>query len=359
MQDEIQEPENEIRDDLYEHHRFAVDKGQEPLRIDKFLLSRMESVSRNKLQQAAEAESILVNGKPVKSNYKVKPLDVITIVLNTPPLEFKSEPENIPLNIVFEDEHLVVINKQAGLVVHPAPGNYTGTLVNALLFHFSQLPAAKITYSKDQPLQVSDPSRPGLVHRLDKDTSGLMVIAKSDMAMMYLARQFFDRSIQRNYTALVWGDFDENEGTITGSIGRNLRNRKVMAVFPDGDYGKEATTHYKVIEHLGYVTMVDCKLETGRTHQIRVHMAHIGHPLFNDETYGGNRIVKGTIYSKYKQFVDNCFTILPRQALHARTLGFVHPATKKELFFEAPLPDDFQQLIDKWRKYFQFAVPGR
>lgn len=347
MTEEHLQPESEIRDDLYEHYRFEVDKGQEQLRIDKYLLNRIESISRNKIQNAARADSILVNGKPVKSNYKVRPLDVITIVLGTPPYELKSEPENIPLEIVYEDEHLVVINKQAGLVVHPAPGNYTGTLVNALLYHFKHLPAGK------------EVSRPGLVHRLDKDTSGLMVIAKEEFAMMHLAKQFFKRTIQRNYTALVWGDFDADSGTIEANIGRNQRFRKIMDVFPDGEHGKEAITHYKVLERFGYVTLVDVKLETGRTHQIRVHMAHLRHPLFNDETYGGDRIVKGTIYSKYKQFVDNCFATLPRQALHARTLGFTHPVSKKELFFESQLPGDFQQLLEKWRNYFKYALSER
>lgn len=337
---EEQTQENDVRDDLYEHHRFDVDKGQEPLRIDKYLLNRIEGISRNKIQNAARADSILVNGKSVKQNYKVKPGDVVTIVLTTPPYELQSEPENIPLDVVYEDEHLVVINKQPGLVVHPAPGNYTGTLVNALLYHFRHLPKG------------SDATRPGLVHRLDKDTSGLMVAAKDDFAMMHLAKQFFKRAIKRNYSALVWGDFETSHGTIEAHIGRNLRFRKIMDVFPEGDHGKEAITHYRVLEHLGYVTLLDVKLETGRTHQIRVHMAHIGHPLFNDETYGGNRIVKGTVYSKYKQFVENCFAILPRQALHARTLGFTHPVTNKELFFEAPLPPDFQQLLEKWRAYF-------
>jgi len=344
---EEQALENDIKDDLYEHYRFVVDKGQEQLRIDKYLLNRIEAISRNKIQNAALAESILVNGKAVKSNYKVKPLDVITIVFGTPLHEMKSEPENIPLEIVYEDEHLVVINKQAGLVVHPAPGNYTGTLVNALLYHFKNLPTGK------------DVTRPGLVHRLDKDTSGLMVVAKEEMALTHLAKQFFKRDIQRNYSALVWGDFDEDSGTIEANIGRNLRFRKMMDVFPEGDHGKEAITHYKVLERFGYVTLLDVKLETGRTHQIRVHMMHKRHPLFNDETYGGDRIVKGTIYTKYKQYVDNCFSILPRQALHARTLGFTHPATKKKLLFESQLPADFEKLVEKWRGYFNYSLTER
>ncbi len=339
MQEEQNISDAELKEDLYEHHRYVVDKGQEPLRIDKFLINRIEGISRNKIQNAAKADSVLVNGLPVKSNYKVKPGDVVTVVLDTPPYELKSEPENIPLEIVYEDEYLVVINKQAGLVVHPAPGNYTGTLINALLYHFKDI------------AKTNDPVRPGLVHRLDKDTSGIMVIAKDEFTMMHLANQFFKRTIQRNYSALVWGDFVEDKGTIEGHIGRNLRFRKIMDVFPEGDHGKEAITHYKIIERFGYVTLVDVKLETGRTHQIRVHMAHIGHPLFNDETYGGDRIVKGTVYSKYKQFVENCFSILPRQALHARTLGFYHPVLKKDLFFESKLPEDFSSLVEKWRNY--------
>lgn len=339
MQADSASPDHELKDELYEQHRFVADRGQEPLRIDKFLLNRLEGISRNKIQNAIRAESVLVNGHPVKSNYRVKPLDVITILLDSPPHELVSEPENIPLHIIYEDDHLVVINKQAGLVAHPAPGNYTGTLVNALLYHFNQLARG------------TSPIRPGLVHRLDKDTTGLMVIAKDEFTLMHLANQFFKRTIKRNYTALVWGDLPDEAGTISGHIGRNLRYRKIMDVFPEGEHGKEAVTHYRVIERFGYVTLVDVQLETGRTHQIRVHMAHIGHPLFNDATYGGDRIVKGTVYSKYKQFVQNCFTVLPRQALHARTLGFYHPVLQKELFFESPLPADFEALLDKWRNY--------
>lgn len=348
------QPDNdtEIREDLYEHHRFEVDRGQEPLRIDKYLMNRIEGISRNKLQNAAKADSILVNGEPVKSNYKVRPHDVITIVLDVPPKDFRAEPEDIPLDIIYEDDHLIVLNKQAGLVVHPAIGNFTGTLVNALLYHFKALPDCKLQ-TPDFKLPVNKAVRPGLVHRIDKDTSGLMVVAKEEFAMMHLAKQFFNRTIKRNYTALAWGDFDEDEGTITGHIGRNLRYRKKMDVFPEGEHGKEAITHYKVMERLGYVTLVDCRLETGRTHQIRVHMAYAGHPLFNDSTYGGDKIVKGTVYSKYRQFVENCFAIFPRHALHARTLGFIHPAMGKEMFFESCLPGDFQQLLEKWRGYFQ------
>jgi len=342
--EELAGKESDLREDLYEHHRFEVDKGQEPLRIDKYLMNRIEGISRNKLQNAAKAGSILVNGEAVKPNYKVRPQDVITIVLNVPPKDYWAEPENIPLDIIYEDAWLIVLNKPAGMVVHPAVGNYTGTLVNALLYHFKNLPSG------------GDEMRPGLVHRIDKDTSGLMVVAKEEFAMMHLAKQFFNRTIKRNYSALVWGDFDADEGTIRGHIGRNLRYRKKMDVFPEGDHGKEAITHYKILERLGYVTLVDCRLETGRTHQIRVHMAYSGHPLFNDSTYGGDRIVKGTVYTKYKQFVENCFSIFPRHALHARTLGFIHPRTGKEMFFECPLPEDFQRLLEKWRHYFAKAV---
>ncbi|HXH20330.1 MAG TPA: RluA family pseudouridine synthase [Chitinophagales bacterium] len=353
MHEEPLNSDTELRDELYEHHRFEVDKRQEPLRIDKYLLHRIEGISRNKLQNAARAGSILVDGKPVKSNYKVRPGDVITIVLSVPPRDFWAEPENIPLDIVFEDESLLVVNKPPGLVVHPAVGNFTGTLVNALLYHLKN----NKNWEKRLPVPAATAEiRPGLVHRLDKDTSGLMVIAKEEYAMMHLAKQFFTRTIKRNYSALVWGDFNTDSGTIRGHIGRNLRDRKKMAVFPEGEHGKEAVTHYKVLERLGYVTLVDVRLETGRTHQIRVHMAHIGHPLFNDATYGGDRIVKGTVYSGYKQFVENCFALFPRHALHARTLGFVHPATGSEMFFECPLPDDFQKLLEKWRSYFQKTV---
>jgi 23S rRNA pseudouridine1911/1915/1917 synthase len=320
-------------------------------------MNRIEGISRNKLQHAARADSILVNGQPVKSNYKVRPRDVITIVLNVPPKDFWAQPENIPLDIIYEDDFVMVLNKPAGMVVHPAIGNYSGTLVNALLYHFQNSAAGKAQPPASK-LPGHDAMRPGLVHRLDKDTSGLMVVAKEEFAMMHLAKQFFSRTIKRNYTALAWGDFEQDTGTITGHIGRNLRFRKKMDVFPEGDHGKEAVTHYSVMERLGYVTLVDCKLETGRTHQIRVHMAYAGHPLFNDATYGGDKIVKGTVYSKYKQFVENCFAIFPRHALHARTLGFIHPATGKEMFFECPLPDDFQQLLEKWRNYFAKAMKG-
>jgi len=327
-------------DELFEHFRFTVDKGQEPLRIDKFLLSKIKEVSRNKIQTAAEEEMILVNGKVVKSNYKVRPLDEIVVMLPEPKMNFEVQPENIPLNIVYEDEDILIVNKPAGLVVHPGAGNFTGTLVNGLLYHFQHLPAMP-----------KNEFRPGLVHRIDKNTSGLLVIAKNDHALNFLGKQFSDHTIKRTYVALVWGDFKNDEGTISGHIGRSLKNRKVMDVFPEGDYGKEATTHYKVMERFSYVTLVECTLETGRTHQIRAHMQHIGHPLFNDETYGGNKIVKGTVYTKYKQFVENCFAICPRQALHANSIGFIHPSTRKEMIFDSSLPEDMMSIIEKWRGY--------
>jgi 23S rRNA pseudouridine1911/1915/1917 synthase len=332
--------ENSEEEALFEHHRFVADTGQGHLRIDKFLVNRIENASRNKIQDAALAGCILVNEKPVKSNYKVKPNDIISVVMTYPPREIEIIPEDIPLNIVFEDDHLIVINKTPGLVVHPGYGNYTGTLVNALAWHF-----------KDQPWFNSDDPRPGLVHRIDKDTSGLLVIAKTETAKMKLALQFFEKTSTRTYQAVVWGTPEPQEGTITGHIGRSLKDRKQMTVFPDGEYGKPAVTHYSTLERLGYVTLVECRLETGRTHQIRAHFKYLGHPLFNDERYGGNQILKGTTFTKYKQFVDNCFKLLPRQALHAKTLGFIHPATEKYMEFNSDLPKDMVQAIDKWRSY--------
>lgn len=326
--------------ELFEHFRFVVDPGQSLLRIDKFLVNRIENASRNKIQSAADADCILVNEKPVKSNYKVKPGDVISIVMAYPPREIELIPENIPLNIVYEDDHLIIVNKTPEMVVHPSYGHYTGTLVNALMYHL-----------KDLPLFNSGDMRPGLVHRIDKNTSGLLVIAKNEIAMTKLASQFFHKTSERKYHALVWGSFTEKEGSITGNIGRNIRNRKIMQVFPDGSQGKHAVTHYKVLEELGYVTLVECKLETGRTHQIRAHFQYIGHPLFNDSEYGGDQILKGTTFTKYKQFVQNCFSILPRQALHAKTLGFKHPATGRFIQFDSELPDDMQQVLGKWRRY--------
>lgn len=326
--------------ELYEHYRFVADRGQGLLRIDKYVTARIENASRNKVQMAARAGNILVNDQPVKSNYKVKPGDVISIVMAYPPREIELIPQDIPLQVLYEDDDLIVINKEAGLVVHPAYGNYTGTLVNALVHRFGKL-----------PLQNDEDIKPGLVHRLDKNTSGIMVVAKTEIAQTRLAKLFFDRKIDRIYHALVWGDFKEDEGTITGHIGRSLKNRKVMDVFPDGTHGKHAVTHFRVLERFGYVTLVECKLETGRTHQIRAHFQHIGHPLFNDETYGGDRILKGTTFSKYKQFVNNCFNLLPRHALHAKTLGFKHPTTGQPLFFDSELPADMLQVLEKWRNY--------
>jgi 23S rRNA pseudouridine1911/1915/1917 synthase len=326
--------------DLYEHYRFTTDKGQGLLRIDKFLMARIENATRNKIQQAAHAGNILVNGLPVKPNYRVKPLDVISIVLSHPPREIEIIAENIPVEIIYEDNDLLVINKQAGMVVHPAYGNYTGTLVNALAFHLQEISPDK------------GPGRtPFLVHRIDKDTSGVMIAAKNELAQAKMAAQFFHHTIDRHYLALVWGDFEEDKGTITGHIGRSIRDRKVFTVYPDGSQGRHAVTHYTVIERLGYVTMVDCKLETGRTHQIRVHFQYIKHPLFGDETYGGNVILKGTTFTKYRQFVNNCFEILPRQALHARSLAFIHPTTRQWMQFQSEPPVDLATVIEKWRKY--------
>ena len=325
---------------MYEHFRFVADKGQTLLRVDKFLVDRIMNATRNRIQLAAEAGCILVNGKPVKSNYRVKPLDVVSIVMDRPKREIEIIPEEIPLNIVYEDEDLLVVNKPAGLVVHPGHGNYTGTLLNALAW-----------YLRDDPQY--DPSDPrlGLVHRIDKDTSGLLVVAKRPEAKSHLSLQFFNKTTKRKYRALVWGIIPEDEGTGEGNIGRNPKDRMQMTVFPEGDQGKHAVTHYTVLERLGYVSWVECRLETGRTHQIRVHMKHIGHTLFNDERYGGHEILKGTTFTKYKQFVQNCFAICPRQALHAKTLGFVHPRTGQELFFDSELPADMEQLLERWRVY--------
>lgn len=335
--------EDNTEDDLFEHHKFEVPKGQSLLRIDKYLMGLVENATRNKIQQAAEAEQIFVNDQPVKSNYKVKPFDVIRVLMSHPPYEYLLEPENIPLDIVYEDDTLLVINKPAGLVVHPGHGNYSGTLVNALIYHFQNLP----NNSSD---------RPGLVHRIDKDTSGLLVIAKTDHAMAHLTKQFADKTSDREYIALVWGDVAEDQGTVTGYIGRHPKDRMQMAVYEDENLGKYAVTHYKVLERLGYVTLISCKLETGRTHQIRAHMKHIGHTLFNDERYDGHLILKGTTFTKYKQFVDNCFKVLPRQALHAKTLGFVHPTTNEYLSFDTNLPEDMHNCIQKWRVYAQSVL---
>ena len=327
-------------DDLFEHYKFIVPKGQSMLRIDKYLMGLVENATRNKIQQAAQAGQIFVNNHPVKANYKVKPLDVIRVLMNHPPYEYLLEPENIPLDIVYEDDTLLVINKPAGLVVHPGHGNYSGTLVNALLYHFQNLPN-------------NSSNRPGLVHRIDKDTSGLLVIAKTDYAMAHLTKQFAEKTSNREYIALVWGDIAQDKGTITGYIGRHQKDRLQMAVYNDASLGKHAVTHYHVLERLGYVTLISCQLETGRTHQIRAHLKHIGHTLFNDQRYGGHLILKGTTFTKYKQFVENCFKILPRQALHAKTLGFEHPITNKYLSFDTNLPNDMQNCIHKWQAYAQ------
>lgn len=326
--------------ELYEHFRVVVDKGQSQVRMDKYLFERLVNSSRNRIQKAADAGLIMANGKPVKSSYKVKPCDVLTVMMDRPRYDNDIIPEDIPLDIVYEDNDLMVINKPAGLVVHPGCGNYHGTLVNAIAWHL-----------KDNPKYDPNDPQVGLVHRIDKDTSGLLVVAKTPDAKTHLGLQFYNKTTKRKYNALVWGIVENNEGTIEGNIGRNPKDRMQMAVLSDPAQGKHAVTHYRILERLGYVTLVECVLETGRTHQIRVHMKHIGHTLFNDERYGGNEILKGTHFSKYKQFVNNCFETCPRQALHAMTLGFVHPRTGEEMFFTSPLPEDMTNLIDKWRNY--------
>jgi 23S rRNA pseudouridine1911/1915/1917 synthase len=345
MKDEepiINDEQAEASDDLYQRFVFNVDKGQEPYRIDKFLMNRIEGATRNKLQQAINTGLVLVNNKEIKQNYRIKPFDQIIVYSDLSPESTEIVPENIPLNIVYEDEDILIINKPAGMVVHPGSGNYNGTLLNGIAYYLQQ----------QNPL-VSENILPrfGLVHRIDKNTSGLLVLAKNDKAMRQLARQFFDHTVKREYLALVWGDVANDKGTIKAHVGRNKRFRKLFDAYPEGDYGKDATTHYEVIERFNYVTLVKCILETGRTHQIRVHMKYIGHPLFNDDFYGGDKILKGTVFARYKQFVDNCFAICPRQALHARTLGFVHPGTGKDIFFESEIPEDMKQVIDKWRRY--------
>lgn len=339
--------EDREENELYEHYRFVADNNQGLLRIDKFLVNRIENISRNKIQSAAAAGNILVNDNPVKSNYKIKPGDIITIVLPYPKQELEIIPQDIPIDIVYEDDHLVIVNKAPGMVVHPGHGNYTGTLVNALTFHLQHL-----------PLFSTGEIRPGLVHRIDKNTSGLLVVAKTEFAMNKLARQFYERTIDRKYTALVWGNPEPAKGIITGHIARSPRDRTKMQVFPDGSLGKHAITHYTVIEKLGYVNLVECKLETGRTHQIRVHFQYMKHPIFNDNEYGGNRILKGTTFSKYKQFVENCFKIMPRHGLHAKSLGFEHPVTKERMHFETDLPTDMQSVIEKWRVYTSARKDG-
>lgn len=330
-QDENEEEDEEARG-LYEHFRFTADPGQAPLRLDKFLVDRLSGTARNRIQNAAKAGNILVNARAEKSNYKVKPGDVVSIVLPHPPQHVDLAPENIPVRIAYEDDDLLVVDKEPGMVVHPGFGNFTGTLVNALMYHLKG-------------------EKPFLVHRIDKDTSGLLLVAKNEEAQTFLAKQFFDHSIERKYRALVWGNFSDEGGTVTGNIARSMQDRKVMAVYPDGDKGKHAVTHYRVVERFGYVSFVECVLETGRTHQIRCHMKYLKHPLFNDAVYGGDRILKGTTFTKYRQFVENCFAILPRQALHAATLGFEHPRTRKRMLFESPLPPDMALVLEKWRTY--------
>lgn len=330
----------EDSDLLYEHYSFTADKGQTPLRVDKFLMARIEKVTRSKIQQAAKAGSIFVGSQAVKANYKIKGGEIVKVLFTHPPYENLLVPEAIPLSIVYEDEAVVVLDKPAGLVVHPGHGNYSGTLLNGLLHHFEQLPK-------------NSNNRPGLVHRIDKDTSGLLVVAKTEEAMTHLAQQFFEKSSKRKYLALVWGDLNSDSGTIQGAIGRHPKNRLQMTVFEDNSQGKEAVTHYRVVERFGYVTLIECQLETGRTHQIRAHMKYLGHTLFNDARYGGDKLLKGTNFTKYKQFVENCFSLLPRQALHAKTLGFVHPKTGASMHFDAPLPADFESVLQKWRHYAQ------
>lgn len=336
----LSDPEIHDEQELFEHFSFVVDTGQSSDRIDRFLANKIPNISRSKIQNAAEAGCILVNGTPVKQSYGIRPGDQISIMMTVPPRHFELIPQDIPLNIVYEDDSLLVVNKEAGMVVHPAFGNFTDTLVNALAFHLRHL-----------PLFASGEIRPGLVHRIDKDTSGLLVIAKTEFAKMHLARQFYEKTTERKYAALVWGNFDENNGTITGNIGRHMKNRKIMAVYSSGNYGKPAVTNYHVLEKFGYVTLVECKLETGRTHQIRVHFRFIGHPVFNDREYGGNEILKGTTFSKYKQFIQNCFIMMPRQALHAKSLGFIHPLTGERMFFDSELPEDMASVVAKWRHY--------
>lgn len=347
FEDEIDGQGTDEEQSLYEHHNIKVSKGQLTMRIDKFIMISVANSTRTKIQNACDAGFVLVNGKPVKSSYKIKPLDEISIVLTVPPRDIEVVPENIPIDITFEDDYIIVVNKKPGMVVHPAYGNYRGTLVNALAWHYDNLPTTKTKLNNDQYME-----RPGLVHRIDKNTSGIIICAKTELAMTRLAKDFFDRTMDRKYIAICWGDLKQDQGTIIGNVGRDLKNRKVMAVFPEGgELGKHAVTHYKVLERFGYITLVECKLETGRTHQIRVHFKSIGHPLFNDNEYGGDIILKGLNTAKYKQFIQNCFEILPRQALHAKTLGITHPITKEKLFFDSEIPDDMEKVLEKWRKF--------
>ncbi len=355
IQDEIEEIDDSSSEEsqgLYEHHNIKVEKGQVMMRVDKFIMIRVANTTRTKIQNACEAGFVLVNGKPVKSNYRIKPLDEISIVLTVPPRDVEVVPENIPINIVFEDDYIALINKEPGMVVHPAYGNYRGTLVNAMAYHFNNLPKIKTRLNNDVYME-----RPGLVHRIDKNTSGIIIMAKTELAMVRLAKDFYDRTMDRKYVAIVWGDVKEDAGTITANVGRDLRDRKKMATFPvGGELGKHAVTHYKVLERFGYITVVECKLETGRTHQIRVHFKSIGHPVFNDYEYGGDVILKGINSASYKQFIKNCFELMPRHALHAKTLGITHPISGEKLFFDSEIPDDMQKVIDKWRRYMKDKV---
>lgn len=345
MKEEPQGQEQTEEDELFEHYSFTAAAGQEPLRIDKFLMNLIRNATRNKIQKAARDGNIRVNEHVVKQNYRVKPGDTVRVLFEHPPYEYQILPEDIPLKIVYEDDAVLVVDKSPGMVVHPGHGNYSGTLVNALANHFGNLP-------------LNADNRPGLVHRIDKDTSGLLVIAKTERAMTHLARQFFDKTTEREYVALVWGNVEAEQGTVEGAIGRNPKNRLQMQVFPEGEQGKPAVTHYEVLERFRYVTLVSCRLETGRTHQIRVHMKYLGHPLFNDARYGGDRILKGTSFSKYRQFVENAFKILPRQALHARTLGFTHPVSQERMFFQVDIPEDMTACIEKWRQYTRHQNPS-
>lgn len=342
MAEEIKEILDDSNDELFEQFTFIIDKGQEPTRIDKYLMNRIEGATRNKIQQAIEINMITVNGSPIKSNYKIKPFDEIVVFSETTPESTDVVPEKMDLNILFEDDDIIIIDKPAGLVVHPGSGNYTGTLLNGIAYYLQE---------KNPELTEKELIRYGLVHRIDKNTTGLLVLAKNNKAASHISQQFFNKTSKRKYIALVWGNIEEDEGTIDASIARHKRFRKIFDAYPNNDYGKEARTHFKVLERFHYVTLVECVLETGRTHQIRVHMKHKGHPLFNDDTYGGNKILKGTIFNKYKQFVDNAFELCKRQALHAMTLGFVHPTSGKEIYFESPLPEDMVLVIDKWRRY--------
>lgn len=330
--------ESQLNDELYEHFSFKVDKGQEPLRIDKFLINRIENASRNKIQIAAKNGFIYANDNPVKQNYKVKPGDEVKVMFTHPPYENLLEPEKIEFEIIFEDKDVLVVNKPPNLVVHPGHGNYTGTLLNGVLYHVNELPE-------------NSSGRPGLVHRIDKDTSGLLVVAKTEIAMRNLSEQFFLKQTERKYIALTWGSFTENQGTVDNYLSRDKKNRMIMSVTEDENYGKRAITHYRVLQDFNYVSLIECQLETGRTHQIRAHMKYLGNPIFNDERYGGNKIIKGTIFTKYKQFVENCFKILPRQALHAQSLGFNHPRTNKQMKFESQLPEDISLCLEKWKNY--------